>query len=102
MMALTFLYIIPRLPATAIAPCKKETPSTSKLCRDRKARRRPTSQRLCYEGVGNHSAGRKRPPAGLFLFWSRNAEATVRGRVQQEALRHRESGEKGNRHAPGE
>src|SRR5439155_2429235 len=46
-------------------------------------------------------------PAGsallpAFLFWSRNAEATLRGRVQQEALRHRESGEKGNRHAPGE
>src|SRR5205814_1920346 len=67
MMAQMFLCIIPRLPATGIALCKKETPSTSKLCRDRKARRRPTSQRLRYEGVGNHSAGRKRPPAGLFF-----------------------------------
>src|SRR5205814_9917188 len=68
MTAQTFLYITPRLPATAIAPCKKETPSTSKLCRDRKARRRPTSQRLRYEGVGNHTAGRKRPTAGLFFI----------------------------------
>jgi len=72
-MALTFLYIIPRSPATAIAPCKKETRSTSKLSRDRKARRRPTSQRLLDERVGNYSAGRERPPAGLFIVcraWS--------------------------------
>src|SRR5438477_1397506 len=68
MMAQMFLCIIPRLPATGIALCKKETPSTSKLCRDRKARRRPTCQRLWCEGVGNHSAGRKRPPAGFFIL----------------------------------
>src|SRR6266581_241949 len=73
MLALTFLYIIPRSPATAIAPCKKETRSTSKLSRDRKARRRPTSQRLLDERVGNYSAGRERPPAGLFI-WKRNLQ----------------------------
>jgi hypothetical protein len=68
MMAQMFLYIIPRLPATAIAHCKRETRSSSKLSRDRKARRRPTSPSLWDEEVGNFLAGRKRPPAGLFIL----------------------------------
>ena len=68
MTAQTFLYITPRLPATAIAPYKKETPSTSKLCRDRKARRRPTSQRLWCEEVGNFFGRQGRAPRRPFFI----------------------------------
>src|SRR5260370_21813469 len=59
MMAQTFSYIIPQSPEMAIAPCKKETRSNSKLFRDRKVPRRPTSQRLVAEAVSFHLAGRR-------------------------------------------
>src|SRR5207247_3460979 len=64
----TFSCIMPRSPATVIAPCKKETWSTSRLCRGRRARKLPTWLRLRDEEVGNYSAGRERPPAGLFYL----------------------------------
>src|SRR6266576_4545377 len=74
MTAQTFSCIIPRSPATVIAPCKKETWSTSRLCRGRRARKLPTWLRLRDEEVGNYSAGRERPPAGLFYLETRLAE----------------------------
>src|SRR5260370_17120018 len=64
----TVLCINRGLAATVIAPCKKETRSNSKSYRDRKARKRPTSQRPVDEEVSNYLAGRERPSAGLFLF----------------------------------
>src|SRR5260370_24378541 len=67
MKAQTFLSIIPRSPATAIAPCKKETRSNSKSFRDRKARKRPTSQRAGAEIAGSHLAGRTRLCRPFFL-----------------------------------
>src|SRR5712691_5817238 len=74
MKAQTFSYIIPRSQVMAIGPCKKETRSNSKLFRDRKVPRPPTSQRLLVEAVGNYPAGRDAPPAGLFYLesiWAR-------------------------------
>src|SRR3979490_891165 len=68
MMAQTFSCIIPRSPVTVIAPCKKETRSNSKLCRDRRVPKRPTSQRPVAEAVSTHLAGRARPSAGLFFL----------------------------------
>src|SRR5712692_10438679 len=65
MMAQTCLYIIPPSVVMVIAPCKKETRSNSKLFRDRKVPKRPTSQRAVAEAVSNHLAGRDAPPAGL-------------------------------------
>src|ERR1700674_1324285 len=59
MMAQTFSYIIPPSLAMVIAPCKKETPSNSKLFRDRKARRRPTSPSPVVDAVSTHLAGRR-------------------------------------------
>src|SRR5260370_4256234 len=59
-----------RSPVTGYAPCRKETRSSSKLVRDRKALRRPTAQRRADEAVGNYLAGRERPPAGNFYSTS--------------------------------
>src|SRR5258708_14920832 len=80
MTAQTFSCIIPRSLVTVIAPCKKETRSNSKLCRDRKAPRRPASQRPAAEAVSNNLAGRKRPPAGHFyLEFTRARPHSVNG-----------------------
>src|SRR5712692_2659130 len=58
MMARTFSYIIPPSPVMVIAPCRKETGSNSKLSRDRKAPKRPTSQSRAADLVCNYLAGR--------------------------------------------
>jgi len=55
-------------PAMAIAPCKKETRSNSKLFRDQKVPRRPTSQRPVAEAESTHLAGRERPLPAIFIF----------------------------------
>src|SRR6266481_338564 len=74
MTARMFSYIIPRSPVTVIAPCRKETRSSSKLFRDRRALRRPTSQRRADEAVGNYLADRERLPAGHFYSTSIRAK----------------------------
>src|SRR5258707_13445439 len=68
MMAQTYSYIIPQSRGMVIVPCKKETRSNSKLCRDRKVPKRPTCQRRVAEAGSNHLAGRDAPPAGLSYF----------------------------------
>jgi hypothetical protein len=79
MMVQTYSSIIRPSWGMAIAPYKKETRSNLKLCRDRKVRRRPTSQRLVAEGVSNHLAGRDAPPAGLFYLEVKEAEELAPG-----------------------
>jgi hypothetical protein len=76
MTAQTFLYIIPRLPATAIARCKRETQSNSKLSRDRKARRRPTSANLRDEEVGNFFGRQGRAPLSAFFILEHDANGS--------------------------
>jgi hypothetical protein len=78
MMAPTFSYTIPLSSVKAIVPCKKETRSNSKLSKDQKVPKRPTSQRLVAEAVSNHLAGRERPPAGLFIFFAALAPDRLR------------------------
>src|SRR5713101_5493374 len=79
MMAQMFSYIIPQSVVMVIAPCKKETRSNSKLCKGRKAPKRPASQRQVAEAaVSNHLAGRVAPPAGLFLFKVHPGERALR------------------------
>lgn len=63
-----FSYTIRPSQVMAIAPCKKETRSNLKLCKDQKVPKRPTSQRPVAEAESNHLAGRVAPPAGFFYL----------------------------------
>src|SRR5260370_37697629 len=67
-MVQTFSYIIQPSLVMDIVPWKKETRSNSRLFRDRKVPKQPTSQRAGAEAVSNYLAGRDGPPAGLFYF----------------------------------
>src|SRR6266571_5833429 len=68
MTAQTFSSITPPSSVMVIAPCKKETRSNSRLFRDRRVHKRPTSQRPVVELVSNYLAGRPRPlPAFSYL-----------------------------------
>src|SRR5713226_3556135 len=68
MMDRTCSCIIPPSLVMVIAPCRKETGSNSKLCRDRKALKPPTSQSRAAETVCTYLAGRARPLPAFFIW----------------------------------
>src|SRR6267143_3345002 len=68
MMAQTYSYIIPQSRVMAIVPCKKETRSNSKLFKDRKVRKRPTSQRRVAEADWQLFGRQGRAPLPAFFI----------------------------------
>src|SRR5947207_9368157 len=68
MTAQTFSFITPPSSVMVIAPCKKETRSNSRLFRDRRVPKRPTSQRPVAESVSTHLAGRRAHLPAFFLW----------------------------------
>src|SRR6266446_427136 len=87
MMVQTFSYIIRPSLVMVIVPCKKETRSNSRLFRDRKVPKQPTSQRAAAEAVSNYLAGRDAPPAGLFINSSVRAYNSCRHGQQTDCPR---------------